>query len=672
MGELERFSAPGPGRTLLCEAEALAGPLRFAANVIRAGADSRLSLRFDASLGQNDFAHRFPSAQSGDMEGRAAWAVIAMWVVGRASGALAADAGLHDAEDWFAGDAHLAPCISRDLEDDALSHLSAITDSERLADLLPYVLDPVGLGTRRAVIKDTDQGKARAARKNGGIYYTPTDVAEFMLDSVGALDALDGNLVDPACGSGVFLRAALRRAVNRGHAVDAAAKRLYGIDISAWAVELCAFVLTAEAIRLGSGPNSALELWMDFRSRLLCTDALRLDLASTCPPPLPKHGFEYVVANPPYTRLGRAYDPIELRTRFRSLRDGWGAATNSYVPFVELMWKLGAPGGAPGGAAVMVVPLSVAYSSNNQISALRSAIHDAKGEWKFAFFDRTPDALFGDDVKQRCAILVRHDAASFSVATGPLQRWTSRTRSRLFTSISYTPMKPVDLLDGIPKIGSQLEAAAYRRIRGNGLLRFEDLWVRSLRSSFEDQSSTTALRIAGTAYNWISLIPDRNTAVSQIRFPAATPFLELEFKDLTWKWAAYAFLSSRMTYWLWRVEGDGFHVPKKFVASLPYPESLQAGAKRRRLAELGGRLAERITSRPIVSTNGGRETVTYCPYAEPELLDEVDDLVLEAFELPERFVDFLRHFVLSTTVVDFEDPKRVRRDGRALTGWVAV
>ena len=32
----------------------------------------------------------------------------------------------------------------------------------------------------------------------------------------------------------------------------------------------------------------------------------------------------------------------------------------------------------------------------------------------------------------------------------------------------------------------------------------------------------------------------------------------------------FAILSSRLTYWLWHVEGDGFHVGAWFVKQLPF------------------------------------------------------------------------------------------------------
>jgi hypothetical protein len=321
----------------------------------------------------------------------------------------------------------------------------------------------------------------------------------------------------------------------------------------------------------------------------------------------------------------------------------------------------------------MVVPLSIAYSSTSQARALRQSMEDAGGRWKFAFFDRMPDALFGDDVKQRCAIAIRHAEEGLSLATGPLQRWTSRTRSDLFTSISFTPIDLQTIEQGIPKLGSSLEADVFRAVRTKPKARFGDAACRSQRWSIDQApSDPRSLLVSGTAYNWITVLGEIDVARRTLGTPSVSPLIGFVFPSTDEKWLAYALLSSRFVYWLWRVEGDAFHVPKGFIEGLPLSSSMLSASQRSHLIRLGQALWASISERPIVNTNGGRETVTYCPYAESATLDAVDATLIEALGLPQSFSGYLSQFVLRTTVVDFEDPKRVKKDGRALTGWVAV
>lgn len=666
MSKVQRLSTPGPGRTLLGEAEARAEPLRLAGLKLIEGANDSYARgfreRFVDPLG--------PEARGagGELEMRAAWASIAMWLLGRLVGPLDESADLGDGEEWFAGSTALSRSVSTPARREAMSLLQRLTVDAHLGDLLPYVLDPVGLGTRRAVIRDSSQAAARASKKAAGVYYTPTDVADYMLDSISALEE-PGGLVDPACGSGVFLRAALRRARRLGMPISDAARQLYGMDVSPWAVEMCAFVLTAEYLSaVPSAPPHT--TWLDFRRRLACANSLYFRPSQSGWADSVGKGFRYVVANPPYAQLGKVSDPGTLVERFPSLQRGWSPSTNAFVPFVELMWQLG----CVKADSVMVVPLSIAYSSTKLARTLRRSMQVAGGRWEFAFFDRMPDALFGDDVKQRCAIVIRHgDAEEFSVATGPLQRWTSRTRSRLFASISFTPLETREIEHGVPKLGTALEAKVFRKVRGLPRPRFADAAVRSHRCSIEQATSDPrALLVSGTAYNWISVLAEVAHGRQVLTSPSVSPLLGLEFATVPAKWVAYALLNSRLVYWLWRVEGDAFHVPKGFVDGLPLGHSLFELGEQDHLAELGIALWAGISDRPIVSTNGGRETVTYCPYAEPAVLDQIDAAVIDALNLPSSFGEYLSEFVLRTTVVDFEDPKRMQEKGRALTGWVAV
>ena len=108
--------------------------------------------------------------------------------------------------------------------------------------LLPYLLDPLAPGTRRCVLKGSDSLGDRHARKAAGVYYTPGDLARYMAEAVDA--SRDRPRLDPACGSGVFLRAAHAAAEN-----GQAPLILFGCDIDPLAAEQCAFVLLALALR---------------------------------------------------------------------------------------------------------------------------------------------------------------------------------------------------------------------------------------------------------------------------------------------------------------------------------------------------------------------------------------------------------------------------------------
>jgi len=94
-------------------------------------------------------------------------------------------------------------------------------------------------------------------RNSSGVYYTPGFVVDFMLDAVLPWDSADWDLriLDPACGSGVFLVKAFQRLVHRwrlandGNEPPAPLLRqllennLFGVDIDPHAVRVASFSL---------------------------------------------------------------------------------------------------------------------------------------------------------------------------------------------------------------------------------------------------------------------------------------------------------------------------------------------------------------------------------------------------------------------------------------------
>ncbi|MCX7427082.1 MAG: N-6 DNA methylase [Planctomycetia bacterium] len=126
-----------------------------------------------------------------------------------------------------------------------------------------------------------------------GEYYTPEWLAEHVLDATGYSGSGDGRLLDPACGSGVFLLAAIRR-IRRARGGSTEPRELareildsvVGFDLNPLAV------MTARAnylLAIGDllGPEPAVEIPVYRRDAIL-------DEAQ------PGERFDYVVGNPPW------------------------------------------------------------------------------------------------------------------------------------------------------------------------------------------------------------------------------------------------------------------------------------------------------------------------------------------------------------------------------------
>ena len=722
-----RRSVPTPGTSLVTATEVYAAHVRSAVESVRRSFGDRESVN---AAWADVLASRWseePLAVSEPPSLRAAWALVSMRIVGRSVGALSADTSLRDAERWFLGSLRPPSLISDAVvefaDHEAAKALESFVYDGTLCDLLPYVLDAHGPGSRASVMKDPSTRKSRRAKRTGGIFYTPSDVAEYItcevLTELGK-EVNSSRILDPACGSGVFLRAALDFAVRHTPSLDRfdfVERSLYGIDISPLAVEAACFVLLHECLcpdreQPAASPWS---LWHRIRCNLCVGDALRFQratskgdrseslaalrttLADTCVPPASNRldtelattpfdrgvaigsvfpaltqGADAIVGNPPYATIGPGRDAAFLERHFASLSAGNVAGSDYFPVFVEMMWKLTRSDRSSSG---MVVPLSLACSSRAQMTAVRRAIMSSGGRWRFAFFDREPHALFGEEVKTRNTIVFRYEHTGEAckaavIETGPLRKWTSRQRAQLFDSIDFTPLLDNSIATGIPKLAGDEAVYVFSQLaRQRARLRDMCAFVSSCRP--EDTVSrvrSDCVFVSGTAYNFLNTFRTHRS-LPPLRAPwSSSTVLALRFATEGEAARAFAILSSRIAFWLWHVTGDGFHVTRAFVMSLPFSDRLFSGAGRESLTRLGVCLWDKVQAQQVISVNGGRQTVAYRPHASDSLRDEIDVALLEALDVAPSFFDYLCAFTRSVVAVDGGDGTRRRFTGRFADG----
>lgn len=657
--EHHRLSVPGPGRTIASVTQPMSAQLRNAAEHLMRGVQEN-TVDTWASLFGISRSRGFLSAATEEI---AAWAVLGMWTV--EAGVAKVRLPLLDAEGRFFGDLSRPGSLVNSFATRALNRAEEALGEipvEGLAELLPYVLDRHGPGTRKSVMRNPSDMESRRAKKDSGVFYTPADVADYMVALVGVEPP--GRTIDPACGTGAFLLAMLRRLAKRMDVSQALAK-LHGVDVDPFAVQAAAFVLTSECLQAG-GPLAGARYWRAARLNLTVRDALtlprirrELQVASesdavarkadefqavlfgpgesvlkprdTAELPELREGFDSVVANPPYARLDCPRDVAEVARDFETLSAvGPATRTNTFMPFMELMWMIA----GERSRSSMIVPMSVAYGSDRRSQQLRASVRGTRGAWTFRFFDRTPDSVFGDDVKQRVAIVLR-DATNgaSSIQTSGIYRWSSRERPTLFRRLPATVHLPEqDISTGIPKLGTPNEVRWYRSLQAErGRLGH----VIGRASRLGDHR----LAVGATAYNWLVIYRDAPdgatmTDVQYVTVPTG------EMAD----WL-YAVLASRLTYWLWRVEGDGFHVTRSFISRLPYVWS--GSGRQLELSRAGRALWERARSLPVESVNSGRRTISYRIAGLPELT-WVDSLTVQDVGLSVDVVGWLTSYVDST------------------------
>ena len=202
-------------------------------------------------------------------------------------------------------------------------------------------------------------------RRRQGRFYTPAPVVNFILERIGWKTdgrVLEQRLIDPACGCGAFLTAAvqvlvarLQREGRKPPAIAQAVREsLYAIDIDAASCEIARRAVV-EALPSGSGaealgprvfPADALSVYAPQLPPVAGDQTGLLFPPATIPesftPP-----FDYVVGNPPYRQVYDS-DTRGMLSQYRSTKGNM----DLYAAFIELALSLSGPEGSIG----LVVP----------------------------------------------------------------------------------------------------------------------------------------------------------------------------------------------------------------------------------------------------------------------------------------------------------------------------
>lgn len=632
------------------------------------------------AAGPNEFSeavwysppHQLGSEHSYSSPVLVAWNLVATWVTGVVTDGLTGEATLREAVKWFLGtdeSDESTDWLSAPEVREAEEALPSTLDAEVCLELLPYILDPHGPGSRLSVMRDPKTRAARMRKRAEGVFYTPDDVANYMV--IGCLDSLrsDGlpTVYDPACGTGVFLRAAFRELSRRHPDEDMyrlALESLFGTDIAPWPLDASAFVLLAEVLAHGQDRDSPpVELWSRLRLNLGRMDTLLLDPVSLNGSgedhsrrvslsklfPTMKGEPSVIVGNPPYADLGSPPHVGDLIHLFKTLQVKPLPTAEVYVAFLEQMLRLSNRVQCVGS---LVLPLSIASNVGPQFAVARRLIQETPGKWQFAFFDREPQALFGEDVKTRNAILFwSRDASSTdsALASGPLRRWRGDSRAAMFDGISFTPID-CDIQSGIPKVEGSQQATAME-ILGARWDRLGQAVQSVTRMSLAEALTTGdhVVLVGNTAYNFLNVFLRPPGSVLEGQSPLSeNPLHAIHCATPERAFAVYGILSSHLAYWWWRTHGDGFHVLRRFILDFPFGNDVLDDRHRDSLSESGSTLWSATCAHPTISLNRGRASLAYNPIDHTEARRRVDRLLVEVAGLSGDFVEELQRFVERT------------------------
>ena len=653
---------PRRGYVLSTAVEQIAGPARTVVRVLQA------AFTVTACI-----ATPYVPPGEGPEPTRVAWHAFSAWLLYLLAGARGVS--LTEAQQWYLGRELTA--AEREFwhcaDAETVSEREEIAGRDGIRELLPYILESHGPGSRLSVRHDPSTQTARTTKKASGVFYTPPDVAEFM-----ARTALHGRgpapkVLDPAVGTGVFLRAVLREL--RGSSDNAfllAQNTLFGCDIDVQALDGTATVILADvlpdALEVLSTPYEA---WQALRSNLRQCDTLMIDPESESEPPRAQlatlfpsahGGFDLTIGNPPYTDLGPRRDMPALISRFRSIAAYPRSTAELYTVFIEQMVRLS----TRTGAGALVLPLSLACNTGSQFDACRNFISGEPGVWRFAFFDRQPHALFGEDVKTRNAILFwERGARGTTISTGPLRKWRGGDRQAMLARIDYTPISG-NIAAGIPKLHGPIQTAAWEHLKHcpGTLASLTSEITRASLSSLPFAAGNEVF-VAPTAYNFLGVARPCRLTTGKGETLSANPMFRLVCASEDEASAVYAVLSSNLAFWWWHVNGDGFHVNRSTLRTIPAVSLTGAEAARAELAKLGEEMWEASRCSPVRSLNRGRVSYTFSAAAAPGIRKRIDRLLIRSFGLPEAFASELEDFTETITQARVFVPHKQITTGKA-------
>lgn len=432
---------------------------------------------------------------------------------------------------------------------------------------------------------------------------------------------------------------------------------LYGVDLNAEAIEVCRLRLLLEL--LAAQPRShLLDLPGDFNPHVRVGNSLlgSLTTASTrvlapeepatsdyqrafhwslaFPEPMQRGGFDVVIGNPPYVEYPRVRQLYTLDS-YTTLATG-----NLYALTMERAAQLVAPGGRCG----MIVPASATcasgYRSLQKLLLAQHALH-------IASFSDQRGHLFSIPHPRLCIILyARTPLASTAPACQPRVFTTSylkpgtRARANLFERLSYTEVTLQNCTSLIPRYGSPLELAIERKLAGQQRLLSTYLQRQGAYPIYFTRKLSWYVQVT-------PFIPRILDAQGQTRRPSELK--HLRFSSLSYARMAFAALNSNLFYWLVTTRSDCRNLNMREVQSLPLDLASIQPDLQQELCQLSDALEEDLLKharmKPMVFQKHGTLTIQCLyPARSKDLIDAIDRALARHFAFDNHELDFLLHY----------------------------
>jgi len=330
--------------------------------------------------------------------------------------------------------------------------LLAGTDLARFARFLEARTDSTGQGTLWPIYSFNDLPielisniyEEFLGKKTGkGVIYTPPYLVHFMVDEVMPLGSPieDFKILDPSCGSGVFLVAAYQRIIdwwrvrNEWRKPDPGTMKkllkdsIFGIDISSEAVRLTIFSLSLVLL----DASSPKEIWENLRFDNLKEQGNLFDKDFFV---LIKEGklegrFDLVIGNPPFIEKLTTPAAIEIETKRQIHRD---KISNNQLALLFLEQSLTVC--KPGGQVSLVVP-SEAFLYNYGSAKFRKYFLQSCNVKEILDFTPLREVLFGSANASASVVLARKEKPEGNHILHAIFRRTKISKEKIYLELDH-------------------------------------------------------------------------------------------------------------------------------------------------------------------------------------------------------------------------------------------
>lgn len=433
-------------------------------------------------------------------------------------------------------------------------NLKEITGSDELC--MSDIQSESGISYSKAQDLLSKINERESIRKAKGVYYTPVDVVQYIVDSTFGLSSgkekdelsflpedIDyKNLCkkkkafDPTCGAGEFLLALMDKKFdiwenNEQTAskkdVESIVETIYGNDINPDSITITKLRLYLCAVNR-FGVEKCIDLPSKMREQFTCIDYV-------VNPPVSDSLYDIVIGNPPY---------VEDAKCGLDLVDSYG---NIYANVLVNVAKRLKKGGIFG----FIIPLS--YVSTPRMKKLRDELYDVVPEQYILSFSDRPDCLFRS-VHQKLCILICRKGSAKKIYTSNYQYWYKEERNQLFKKATIV-RNEYGNDKFIPKLGNEYDVEVYKKVVSHS----EEQSIQSLRRK-EGPSVFINMRAAF----WIKAFMNPHAGAEYREFCFETQ----EMADYM-----MCLFNSSLFWWYWVCISDCWHITLKELVSFGVPSA---------------------------------------------------------------------------------------------------